>query len=276
MLNAAAIVVFVNKVQPLQPALDAKQTQLDSAHSELAAARANQQHAEEQVRQQISSLDNARSASAAATAELQKEINSSKVEQARLQADNTNLQSALNTAISNAQLATTTSKTLQDQLNSIRTANDTLAKQNDEFSRRNAELTSTLDNVKSSLDQNQERLASAKDSVQKLSAALKDKGYDPESILNTQLVTGPGAPAINGVVREKQIINGNTFVTISVGSADQVTKGMKFNVFDGATFLGIVTIDTVDTDNSIGRLDGDPDRVSQVHQGDEVKTQIRS
>ena len=39
-------------------------------------------------------------------------------------------------------------------------------------------------------------------------------------------------------MREKSVINGNTFVTISVGSADGVAKGMKFYVVNGAGLPG--------------------------------------
>jgi hypothetical protein len=50
---------------------------------------------------------------------------------------------------------------------------------------------------------------------------------------------------------------------------------MRFYVVNGANFLGIVTIDTVDSDNSIGKLEGEPAKITQVQKGDEVKTQLR-
>ncbi len=157
----------------------------------------------------------------------------------------------------------------------LRTSNDSLVKQNEEFGRRNAELTSTLESLRAIQEETQEQLAEQKVNAQKLAGALKERGYDPDQILATSSANGLGAPSIDGVVRDKSVINGNTFVTISVGSADGVQKGMKFYVVNGPQFLGIVTIDTVDTDNSVGRLEGDADKVSQVQKGYEVKTQLR-
>jgi chaperonin cofactor prefoldin len=192
-----------------------------------------------------------------------------------LQADNTNLQAAMNQANSNVQLSTSTANKLQEQVTQLRTSNDTLAKQNEEFGRRNAQLTSTLEGLVAKDEETQEQLAQVKDDKQKLAGALKERGYDPDLILQAPVANALGAPAIEGVVREKSLINGNTFVTISVGSADGVTKGMRFYVINGADFLGIVTIDTVDSDNSIGKLEGDPAKITQVQKGDEVKTQLR-
>jgi hypothetical protein len=275
MLNAAAIVVFVNKAQPLQPQLDAANQQLASQRMQAAANQAAQQKAEDQYNAESQQHQKDNSNNAAAVGAVQSQLNESRVTIARLQADNTNMQSALNTANNNVQLTTSTANKLQDQVTQLRTSNDGLVKQNEEFGRRNAELTSTLESLQARQEETQTQLAEAKENQQKLAGALKERGYDPDQIISAAVVNGIGAPSIEGVVREKSVINGNTFVTISVGSADGVSKGMRFYVVDGPDFLGIVTIDTVDTDNSIGRLEGKPDKVSHVQKGNEVKTQLR-
>jgi hypothetical protein len=275
MLNAAAIVVFVNKAQPLQPQLDALGQQLAAARNEAAANLAAKEKADAQYNTEakLHLTDNSNNQGAIAT--IQQKVNSDQVMIARLTADNTNLQAALNTATSNAQLSTATANKLQDQVTDLRKTNDGLAKTNEEDGRRIAELTSTLESQTARLEETQEQLAQTKDNQQKLEAALKDRGYDAQAILNAPIAANIGAPAIEGVVREKSVINGNTFVTISVGSNDGVSKGMKFNVLDGPDFLGIVTIDTVDTDNAIGRLQSVPGKENRVQKGNEVKTQIR-
>jgi hypothetical protein len=275
MLNAAAIVVFVNKEQPLQPQLDAANQQLVAAHMEAAANLAARQKAEDDYNAESQQHQKDNSDNAAAIGAVQSQLNESRVTIARLQADYTNMQAALNTANNNVQLTTSTANKLQDQVTQLRTSNDALVKQNEEFGRRNAELTSTLESLQARQEETQEQLAQSKENNQKLSGALKERGYDPDQILATPVANGLGAPSIEGVVREKSVINGNTFVTISVGSADGVSKGMRFYVVDGPEFLGIVTIDTVDTDNSIGRLEGQPNKVAQVQKGNEVKTQLR-
>jgi hypothetical protein len=275
MLNAAAIVVFVNKAQPLQPQLDAANQQLAAERNQAQVNLAARQAAEGQYNTESRLHQQDNQNSAAAVGAVQSQLNEARVTIASLQAANTNLQGSLNTAYSNVQLTTSTANKLQDQVTQLRTSNDSLVKQNEEFGRRNAELTSTLESLQARQEETQTQLAAAKENQQKLAGALKERGYDPDQIISAAVTNGIGAPSIEGVVREKSVINGNTFVTISVGSADGVSKGMRFYVVDGPDFLGIVTIDTVDTDNSIGRLEGKPDKVSQVQKGNEVKTQLR-
>jgi hypothetical protein len=273
MLNAAAIVVFVNQAQPLKPALDAAQAQLAAAHAQVDAANAAREHTEGQYNTEVQLHQKDNSDNQTKLTAIESDLNNSKVTIARLQADNTNLQAAVNTA--NVQLSTSTAGKLQDQVTQLRTSNDTLAKQNEEFGRRTAQLTSILDSLQAKDEETQEQLAQVKDDKQKLAAALKDRGYDPDMILQAPVANEVGAASIEGVVADKSVINGNTFITISVGSSQGVQKGMKFYVVNGSEFLGIVTIDTVDTDDAIGKLEGSPDKVALVQKGHEVKTQLR-
>jgi len=275
MLNAAAIVVFVNEVQPLKPALDAAQSQLSAAHAQVDSANAAREHSEGQYNAEVQLHQKDNSDNQTKLTGSDSDLNNARVTIARLQADNTNLQSALNTANSNVQLSTSTANKLQEQVTELRTSNDTLAKQNEEFGRRTAQLTSVLDSLHAKDDETQENLAQAKDDKQKLAAALKDRGYDPDMILKAPEVNAVSAASIEGVVADKSVINGNTFVTINVGSSQGVQQGMKFYVVNGPEFLGIVTIDTVDTDDAIGKLEGAPDKVASVQKGNEVKTQLR-
>lgn len=274
MLNAAAIVVFVNKAEPLAPQLTALGQQLQSARNEAAANLAAKDKAEQQynTETQLHLSDNNKNQ--AAIADVQQKVNSDQVTIARLTADNTDMQAGLNTANSNVQLSTATANKLQDQVTQLRTTNDGLAKSNEEFGRRNAQLTSTLESQTARLEETQENLSQSKENQQKLAAALKERGYDPDQIISAS-TSAVAAPDIEGVIRDKSVINGNTFVTISVGSNDGVAKGMKFSVVEGPDFLGIVTISTVDTDNSIGRLEPAPGKGDRVQKGDEVRTQLR-
>lgn len=275
MLNAAAIVVFVNKATPLQPALDAAKSQLAAINLQAAANLQARQQAEGQYNTEVQQHQKDNSNNQGAVAAVQGQLNEARVTIARLQSDNTDLQAGQNTANNNAQLASSTASKLQEQVTQLRTTNDKLAKENEEFGFHNAQLTSTLDSMKARLDQTQEQLSQNKEDTQKLAGALKVRGYDPDAIINTPAANDLGAPAIEGVVRETSVINGNTFVTLSVGSADGVAKGMKFYVVNGSDFLGVVTIDTVDSDNSIGKLDPARGKGDAVQKGNEVKTQLR-
>jgi myosin heavy subunit len=274
MLNAAAIVVFVNKAEPVKSQLDALGSQLTSAQHEAAANLTAMDRAEAQYNTEVQLHLKDNKDNAAASAGLQDQVNKDSVAIAQLQAQNTDLQTTLATAQSNVQISASTSAKDQDTVAQFRTANDTLAKQNGEISQHNSELTSTLEALQARQEETQEQLADAKTNIDKLSGYIKNKGGDPQQVISAD-VGALSAPDIQGQISETSVINGNTFVTINVGSADGVAKGMKFDVVNGPDFLGIVTIDTVDTDNAIGRLESVPGKENMVHAGAEVKTQIR-
>jgi ribosomal protein S15P/S13E len=276
MLNAAAIVVFVNKARPLQKTIDDDHAMISAYQSQADAANAAREQAVSAYQSAMLRAEDDRKNSVAANTQLQTSVNDARITIARMEADATNLQAALNTAVANSQLSTATAAKLQEQVTALRNTNDQLAKENQESSTQIATLTSTLENLHNHSDAAQEELVQAKQERQMLAAFIKDKGFDPDQIVRQASPYGPATAAINGVVRDKSVINGNTFVTISVGSADGVVKGMKFYVVNGGDFLGIITIDTVDTDNAIGRLDGEPSKTSLVQRGNDVKTQLRS
>jgi hypothetical protein len=89
-------------------------------------------------------------------------------------------------------------------------------------------------------------------------------GGSPEAI------TAAAGP-INGVVRSVDIIGGKKYATISVGSADNVTKGMKFSVISKDDFLGFLTVESVEPNAAIGQVEG---KVDKIQAGVSVKTQL--
>jgi hypothetical protein len=76
---------------------------------------------------------------------------------------------------------------------------------------------------------------------------------------------------LRGVIKGRKRINDVEYATISLGAAQKVEKGMKFNVSDGSNFLGYLTVDLVETDQSVGHLEGPS--LSMVRPGSEVRTQ---
>jgi len=80
---------------------------------------------------------------------------------------------------------------------------------------------------------------------------------------------------VKGVVRKVQNMNGVPMATISVGSVDQVTKGMRFSIIDrnaADPFLGYLKIERVEPNEAIGTITGP--HVNQIHPGVEVRTQL--
>jgi hypothetical protein len=88
-------------------------------------------------------------------------------------------------------------------------------------------------------------------------------------------INGEPLVRVEGVIRSAQNINGVPFATISVGAADQVTKGMQFKIIDTRArdpFLGYLIVDKVEPNEAIGHLTGP--HVNEVHEGAEVRTQL--
>jgi hypothetical protein len=79
------------------------------------------------------------------------------------------------------------------------------------------------------------------------------------------------APPMKGVIRDRRQIAGIEYATISLGSADNVTKGMVFKIVNNGRFLGTLTVDTVELQESTGRLEGP--HINEVGKGTPVQTQ---
>ncbi len=80
----------------------------------------------------------------------------------------------------------------------------------------------------------------------------------------------PSNVTIRGVVKNKFQVGDVSYATVSVGSADSVSKGAKFNVTDpsGRQFLGYLTIDSVNPNEASGHLNGP--NVAAVQKGSTV------
>jgi hypothetical protein len=279
MLSTAGFVVFVQNVKPLQGQLDNSSQQRQAAVAQASYALAAKEQAEAQRDAEIAAHQADRTRDAGVLAVAQSKLNDAQVQIAQLQAEKTNLEATVNTLNSNLALTAATADKLNQQVNDLRTKNDSLTKQSDDDTKQLADLTSQVETQGATLEQTQEKLQDEMERDQKLGGWVKDHNGDPDQIAagGTGTGLGAGAPAIAGRVVEKSTINGVPYVTISVGSADGVARQMQFYVIDPTTseFLGIVTVDTVDSNNSIGKLEGDPGKLAQVHAGDDVKTQLR-
>ena len=153
----------------------------------------------------------------------------------------------------------------------LRTSNDTLVKQSSDLNGTVSDLTNKLDVTERERRLLAEQLTQTKGENQRLGAIIEGARLAPQQ---QQVALNKGGPSINGVVRDVRTIAGNQYATISVGSADAVTRGMEFKVVDRATgnFLGTLVVDTVEPNESTGRLSGP--NVAAIKPGVEVRTQL--
>jgi hypothetical protein len=273
MLNAAAEVVFVNKVRPLQPLLDETSASLDAARAQESADRVATERAQAAYNTEVTSHADDHKADVGVINTMQRQLNDANVQITQLQADKTRADSAFSQLNGNLTMQTTASTSLQKNLEAVRTANDGLVRHAEEMSRSIADLSNKSDTLQSELNNAKVNLAAMKEKYDKLAGLARDGGVNPNKVAEPG--PGPTALAISGTVLEKQVINGNTYLRVNVGKEDGVSNGTQFNVLDGPNFLGILTIDSADSHDASGRLVAEPAKMGQVRQGNTVKTQLR-
>ncbi len=273
----AGVVTFVNKLDPIQKNLDTERAKSKASSTLVESLRLDNAVLKDQVAAAIQQ--------GAATAQtLNNSIQTLRTQvedrDAQIAAAKSSIATLTSTVNSNSTALTASeeSKTkLQDQVASLR-------KDADERLRQVADLNTRVSNLVAQnavLERERRNLAEQVVALQQTSdrmgKLLKDNGV-PESVIagGTPAGTKYGAPAINGVIRARRNIAGKEYATISIGSQDQVTKGMEFKILDKETgsFLGILTVDVVDANEAMGQIVADPTNLAEIKAGNVVKTQI--
>jgi DNA repair exonuclease SbcCD ATPase subunit len=268
LLLAAGLIVFVNKTENFKVSMAAQSAQLTRAQSllqsETAATAAQASYADAARRDRDTAVADGQKALAAA----ETEVANAKSALADAQGNTKVLQVSIDNLTAAVNASEAQRKALADLLDSTRTDNNTLNGKNNQLNLAINDLTARVERLQRLVTDYQETIASDKSTIEEQQKRLTDAGVD----LNRPAGTAAGAPSINAVVRSSQMINGIPYATISVGSNDQVIKGMKFNLVDNGTFLGEITIEQVDEKEATGKLEGP--KISDVKVGTEAKTQL--
>ncbi|HEX3355515.1 MAG TPA: hypothetical protein VHS31_00940 [Tepidisphaeraceae bacterium] len=277
LLLTASTVTFVStldnqreKAKVTLQSAENQKAEADAAAAQAQAAQAQAQDAQRMAQAQVEQLKQQANSS-------QQLINDRDVKLAEA-GSHLAIQAADVTRLSEALKASEDAKAHQQEMvTSLRGANDTALQQAAQSSQQISDLTNRLEVTENARRFATEQLEELRGQNNKLSAALQDMGGNPREILASiqpgQALGTP--PKINGVVREVRTIAGLPYATISVGSADNVAKGMQFNVVErNGNFLGTITVDTVELNEATGKITGPADKVGLVQPGAEVKTQL--
>jgi hypothetical protein len=279
LLLVAGMVVFVNKVENFSQQAKQAQSQLDLVRREKAAIEAKDL--------QIIAEKNA------AAAEANNRANSLAAAKQSLESSIATLQTSL--ATTNAAKATTDTQ-LTTATNALKQAQDTIAatevvinglrNRSDEVEKKYTESQVALSDLNNRLDALSRELNYSKEQVAALETELKTardeiaRGPARGGAPGVPVAPGAGGtsavPAvpsnvtIRGVVKNKFQVGEVAYATVSVGSADSVSKGERFNVTDpsGRQFLGYLTIDSVNPNEASGHLNGP--NVEAVQKGSTV------
>jgi hypothetical protein len=263
LMLSAAVVVFVNRVDNYEQS--AKQNA-----SSLKAARDQASSMQSRVSEMDVAMRTAASEYAQRQGELQRDITQAHTQnqdlQGRLAQAQKDLQVAQGTINGTAALA----RAAQEENKGLLTLSNDLRTKNDDLLRANGELNTAL-----TVKDNQNRaLAKTLEFTQERVAELTNQVKNaPKTGSSSEANPTPPAP-IAGRVNSVDIIGGKKYATISVGSADNVQKGMKFNVINTKTgeFLGFLTVDRVEPNEAIGPVEGT--KIDKVQTGVEVRTQL--
>lgn len=271
LLSAAGFIVFVNQVQNFRTMVNSANANLSQSKADLAAAKAQASALAVQVtaaqkETEAALADNAKLANDNATkvAALEAQVATDKSQAAIAAVTADNLTQALTASEGQR-------KALNDALTASRTELDTVSKREIDDGIAISDLTAKLDVSTRKGTDLSEQLAQSKADNERLSGLAKEAGLNPNDKID---FTRRSAPQINGIVRDTRPINGIPYATISVGSAENVTKGMTFHVVDRThtKFLGDLVIDSVDLHEATGRLEGPG--IADVRAGADVRTQL--
>ncbi len=270
MLLTAGVVVFVNRVddyKKIAADLTAKKNAADTAAATAAAnetsAKEALNQAQNQLAAQTTAANNERTQAAA-------ELLKKNTELADVQKQLAVSMAQLSEAVTGMKASQTAQNALNTQVAELRASIDDLQKKKVELDTAIADLTNQRDTLENERRKLAERVSSIDTDYQKAVAALTKAGIK----FGPNISPDWTSPPINGVVREVRVIEQVPYATISVGSADAVTQGMKFRVVDRSTgeFLGMLTVQAVESNEASGRLDGPG--INRIGKGSEVRTQL--
>lgn len=266
----AGLIVFVNRTEAynvtnkaLAASVASERNRASAAEADAQAATANAQKAVDQANAQVNEMRTQLADARRQIGDRDVQLAQAASAQALTAADNSKLAEALK--------ASEDQKAKQsDALAQARGDNDQLIKKNSDLNTAVTDLTNKYEVANSERNNFQEQLQQVQTDAENMRKLLADNGVRP----NQPGGLATGAVPINGVVRSVGPINGIPYATISVGAADNVQKGMQFNVIDRqrGVFLGQLTVDQVEPNEATGRLAGP--HIDQVKTGTEVRTQL--
>jgi len=272
----AGVVTFVNKVEPLQKTIvtlksdvaNAKQL-LEQKNAEYAASVSALDKAQSDAASEAGSLRTAALTLRSTIEERDKAVAGLETKVAVL--TSTTQQQAVAVEASEKGRAE-----LNNQILALRKDADERLRQVADYSTRVNKLVADLEQTERQRRNLAEQLTAATVKTDKQAKLLLDMGVTTAQLEKSDAGLRAGAPAINGVVRSRRNIAGKEYATISIGSQDQVAKGMEFNILDANTgaFLGKLKVEVVDQNEAVGEIMAEPQNLAQVKPGNVVKTQI--
>lgn len=269
---AAGVLTFVNRVAPLQAALKSSQQQYQIAESGRQGLLAALAAKDLQLQSKTKDVDAAVAQAASTVAALGKDIDAKDASLAANTAKIASLEAQLASANASVKAMADQQAVIQNLLVDARKSLDDSQLKLTSSEKLGADQAARIEVLTKQYNFATEQLSDAKSRLDKVSLMAKEAGVNVASVDTYQTTASP--TGVNGIIRSRRTINGREYATISIGTRDRVAKGMKFNIMDKASgkFLGQVTIDVVDENESMGHIDADNGNLSSIGAGNEVRS----
>ncbi len=188
---------------------------------------------------------------------VQRDVASLRAEKSQADAERANSEAINRGLVAQLQMAQATGEEIRKQRDELESRNIELERRNMDLSERVNELTARVAVLIEQGRQSEQQINILKKENQALASATARGGSasSMESPAGSALpgVTGE-SPVARTSIRGKVLEVAGNLVTLSVGSADGVEKGMVFVVHRGGTYVGDVKVSIVDPNQSVGRL----------------------
>lgn len=271
MVLVSALVVFVNRTEDFRALNKVATDKYNAAKNEGSLAAAETISVKTTMQQQLNAKDGTIASQREAIAADQNTIGGLQGQVADLTSKNAMAQSVQTTTAAALQVA-------QQQNAAIENNYATVRHQQDDLQAKYTDANLRITDLQNKLDVTEKQRRYLAEQVTQLTATnnqqaeLIHKNLPAMEQRNGEIINKEPMIALDGVVRDKTVIAGVPYATISIGSADQVQKNMQFKVIDHDRFLGYLTVDTVEPHEATGRLEGP--HVDDIKSGVEVKTQL--
>lgn len=277
MITSAAEIVFVQKTDASKDQIADLQASLAQKTKDLTNEKNDDDSARLDLRTQITALLGQIANLQSSLADQRKEYDNLALNLASVTSDSTTEKTELAAMADAMKVAQDNNGKMQAIVADLRSSMDKLQTEHNEDAEAISAKTNLYEVARNQLEFTTEQLQDMQTKAETYLRMLQDHGISAEQAINDAAAHPQlPVPPITGHVNVKSDIAGVPYVTLSVGSADAVSVPMMFYVFDQekGQFLGQVTVEKVDTNDSIGRLTGPADTIANVKAGNEVRTRI--
>lgn len=269
LLETAAFVVFVQRVQVTQKANDGLRNDVRDANAARDQAQAQIAGKDSEIARLNGEMTTRATAERTRASGLEQRISERENQIAELNKQIGTLQLDMANLSRQSELLATILDSKDKAYTAVRKESDDIAKKYDEVAR-------TLQDRIARLEVAERELQASKEQIFQLQTQLTEANTKSQGgIAVAPRGSGEASAAnVHGQVTKITKENGQILASINLGKADGVSKGTRFTVYDDqrGLFLGFLTVQAVDANSAMGTVEGP--HVNEIAEGSSVQSQM--